>query len=71
MISAPIAKQWAPTGMCRTPSYSSKILYDLNDPNSMVSKLLKENQYEVLLPEKDLGPNVYYVGIEKFRNFIK
>ncbi|MCQ4925661.1 4Fe-4S dicluster domain-containing protein [Tissierella carlieri] len=44
---------------------------DLNDPNSLVSKLLKENKYEVLLPEKELEPNVYYIGIEEYKNFGK
>ncbi len=40
---------------------------DLNDESSKVSKLLKENDYEVLLPEENLGPNVYYIGIKEFR----
>ena len=40
---------------------------DLNDSNSLVSKLLKENKYEVLLPEKELGANVYYIGIHEYR----
>ena len=44
---------------------------DLNDPNSIVSKLLKENDYEVLLPDEDLGPNVYYIGVEEFRKMNK
>ena len=40
---------------------------DLNDPNSIVSKLLKEHAAEGLLPELKLGTNVYYIGIENFR----
>lgn len=39
---------------------------DLNDKNSIVSKLLKENEYETLLPEKNLGPNVYYIGMAEY-----
>ena len=34
---------------------------DLDDPNSEVSKLLAENDYEVLLPEEGTGPNIYYL----------
>lgn len=44
---------------------------DLNDSNSLVSKLLKENKYEVLLPEKELGANVYYIGINEYRGLNK
>lgn len=40
---------------------------DLNDENSQVSKLLKENAYDVLLSEKGLEPNVYYIGIKHYR----
>lgn len=34
---------------------------DLDDPDSEVSKLLAENEYEVLLPEEGTGPNIYYI----------
>lgn len=39
---------------------------DLNDPNSKVSKLLEENEFEVLLPDAGLNPNVYYIGMKKY-----
>lgn len=34
---------------------------DLNDPGSTVSKIIREGQAEVLLPELGTGPAVYYV----------
>lgn len=34
---------------------------DLDDPDSVVSKLLAEREYEQLLPEEGTGPNVYYL----------
>lgn len=44
---------------------------DLNDPNSMVSKLLKENDYERLKEEEGLEPNVYYINTQGFRDMNK
>jgi tetrathionate reductase subunit B len=40
----------------------ARIVGDLNDPNSEVSKILKEKKAHILLPEEGTGPNVYYVG---------
>jgi tetrathionate reductase subunit B len=37
---------------------------DLNDPASEVSKLLKANKTEVLLPKKGTNPKVLYIGFE-------
>lgn len=34
---------------------------DLNDPNSEVSKAIKERSYEQLLPEKGTNPSIYYL----------
>ncbi|MCC7429967.1 4Fe-4S dicluster domain-containing protein [bacterium] len=34
---------------------------DLNDPNSEVSKLLKNREYKVLKPETGAEPNVFYL----------
>ena len=39
---------------------------DLNDPESIVSKLIKENKFQKLLPEENLEPNVYYLGMEDY-----
>ena len=34
---------------------------DLDDPDSEVSKLLKERSYEQLLPSEGTKPSVYYL----------
>lgn len=39
----------------------ARIFGDISDPDSEVSKLLKENEHMVLLPEKNTKPNVYYI----------
>ena len=38
---------------------------DLNDPNSEVSKLLKNNPTKVLKPEEKTGPHVYYIKLDE------
>jgi tetrathionate reductase subunit B len=43
----------------------ARIIGDLNDPYSEVSKLLKKHKVEVLLPEKATKPQVYYIGNTK------
>lgn len=37
---------------------------DLNDPDSEVSRLLRENEVSVLRPEMNTHPNVYYIGLD-------
>ena len=41
---------------------------DLNDPESEVSRLLRENKVSVLRPEMHTNPNVYYIGLEEALN---
>lgn len=38
---------------------------NLSDPNSDVSKLLKEHKCEVLVPGHGTKPNVYYIGLKE------
>ncbi|MBI5049607.1 MAG: 4Fe-4S dicluster domain-containing protein [Nitrospirae bacterium] len=37
---------------------------DLNDPNSEVAKLIKNNPANVLKPEEKTNPNVYYIKLD-------
>ena len=39
----------------------ARVFGDLDDPNSEVSKLLAEREYDVMLPEEGTGPNMYYL----------
>ena len=34
---------------------------DFDDPNSEVSKLIREREYQQLLPEQGTKPSVYYL----------
>ena len=43
----------------------ARIFGDLNDPNSKVSKLIKDNPFAVLKPEKKTDPHVYYIKLDK------
>lgn len=43
----------------------AKIFGDLNDPNSEVSKLLKEHKAVVLKQGAGTGPNTYYINMEE------
>jgi len=38
---------------------------DLNDPNSEVSRLIKENPTKVLKPEEKTEPNIYYIKLDE------
>lgn len=38
---------------------------DLNDPESEVSRMLRENPVSVLRPEMHTNPNVYYIGLDE------
>jgi len=37
---------------------------DLNDPDSEVAHMLRENEVSVLRPEMHTNPNVYYIGLD-------
>jgi tetrathionate reductase subunit B len=37
---------------------------DLNDPDSEVARMLRENEVSVLRPEMHTNPNVYYIGLD-------
>ncbi|WP_236016433.1 sulfate reduction electron transfer complex DsrMKJOP subunit DsrO [Salipiger abyssi] len=37
---------------------------DLDDPESEVSRMLRENEVSVLRPEMHTNPNVYYIGLD-------
>ena len=43
----------------------ARIFGDLNDPESTVSRLLKEHEVSVLRPEMHTAPNVYYIGLDE------
>lgn len=37
---------------------------DLNDPDSEVARMLRDNEVSVLRPEMHTNPNVYYIGLD-------
>jgi Fe-S-cluster-containing dehydrogenase component len=43
----------------------ARMFGDLNDPNSVVSRFVRENRVQVLHPETGNAPNVFYVGLDK------
>lgn len=46
----------------------ARIFGDLNDPNSEISKFIATHPVQQLKPESGLGPNVYYVALDKAFN---
>jgi Fe-S-cluster-containing dehydrogenase component len=44
---------------------NARIFGDQNDPESPISKFLRENRTRVLKPEMGTSPNVFYVGLDK------
>lgn len=54
-------------GCISTCTSQARYFGDLNDKDSKVSELLRDYNYEVLLPKEDLGANVYYIGIDEYR----
>jgi len=45
-----------------TCNAKARVFGDLNDPNSAVSKVLKANKADVVLPAKGTDPRVFYIG---------
>lgn len=43
----------------------ARVFGDRNDPESPISKFLRENRVQVLKPEMGTSPTVYYVGLSK------
>ena len=43
----------------------TRIFGDLDDPQSPVSRFIRDNRVEVLKPETGNRPNVFYIGIDK------
>jgi len=43
----------------------ARIFGDQNDPQSPISKFIRENRTRVLKPEMGTSPNVFYVGLDK------
>lgn len=41
----------------------ARMVGDLDDPNSEISRFLKENEVQVLMPEKGTRPNCYYAAL--------
>ena len=44
---------------------NARIFGDRNDPESPISKFIRENRVRVLKPEMGTSPNVFYVGLDK------
>lgn len=42
----------------------ARIFGDLNDPDSEISQLIRDNPVQVLKPEMNTDPNVYYIGLD-------
>ncbi len=51
---------------CATNCFGKAIYFgDLADPNSVVSKLIRENKVHVLKPEMGTDPMVFYIGLDE------
>ena len=48
-----------------TCNAKARIFGDFNDPNSEVSKLICQHPVNVLLPEQNTKPKVYYIGLDQ------
>ncbi len=55
-----VKKGRAPACVVACPA-DARIFGDLNDPNSEISKKLKDYKPTVLLPEEGLKPKVFYI----------
>ena len=44
---------------------NARIFGDLNEPESPISKFIRDNRVQVLKPEMGTKPSVYYVGLSK------
>lgn len=44
---------------------NARIFGDLNDPNSDISRFIRDNRVQVLKPHTGNLPNCYYIGIDK------
>ena len=44
---------------------NARIFGDQNDPESPISKFIRENRVQVLKPSMGTSPNVFYIGIDK------
>ncbi|EHL05098.1 hypothetical protein HMPREF0322_04239 [Desulfitobacterium hafniense DP7] len=43
----------------------ARIFGDLHDPNSLVSRLIANNPVQVLKPEMNTQPMIYYIGADQ------
>lgn len=59
-----ITKGFLPACVQECP-VGARIFGDLNDPNSAVSKILREERVAVLKPSQGTEPKVFYVGLDK------
>jgi tetrathionate reductase subunit B len=44
----------------------ARIFGDINDRNSEISKILSKNSVQVLKPEQNTKPHVFYIGLDEF-----
>ncbi len=46
----------------------ARVFGDLNDPNSKVSQLVKDNKVYAMLPKEGTMPNIFYIGLPENSN---